>query len=104
MVRVTKNGAKTLLDCARQGQSHVNYAKFLSFLFQTTVIEIFSPIYILLWADLNGYIREPSDSDTVELGESWIKFNVATIMGDGAKNGIENGSASFNDKCLLKST
>ena len=78
MVRVTKNGAKTLLDCARQGQSHVNYAKFLSFLFQTTVIEIFSPIYILLWADLNGYIREPSDSDTVELGESWIKFNIAT--------------------------
>jgi len=29
----------------------------LSFLFQTTVIEIFSPIYILLWDDLNGYIR-----------------------------------------------
>ena len=49
-------------------------------------------------------ILEPSDSDTVELGESWIKFNVATIIGDGAKNGIENGSASFNDKCLLKST
>ena len=47
-------------------------------------------------------ILEPSDSYTVELGESWIKFNVANI-GDGAKIGIENGSASFNDKCLLKS-
>ena len=29
---------------------------FCLFLFQTTVIEIFSPIYILLWDDLNGYI------------------------------------------------
>ena len=65
------------------------------FLFQTTVIEIFSRLYTFFYGDdLNGYIREPSDSDTVELGEPWI---------NGAKFGIESGSASSNDKCLLKS-
>ena len=96
VVRVTKNGAKTL-DCARQGQSHVNYAKFLSFYFKQQLLKylvLYTFFCGMIWMD----ILEPSDSDTVELGESWIKFN-----GRRSKIWNWNGSASFNDKCLLKS-
>ena len=40
VVRFPKNGAKTLLlDSARQGQSHVNYVKFLSFYFKQQLLK-----------------------------------------------------------------
>ena len=67
-------GQNALLDSARQGQSHVNYAKFLSFYFKQQLLKylvLYTFFCGMIWMD----ILEPSDSDTVELGESWIKFN-----------------------------